>query len=372
MVGVANHGVRSLGGKFVVTFSDRILKLRRKFEENEIDGFFVSQPENRYYLSGFYGSEGYIIGSSDRVVLAVDYRYYEQAKRQCPDYEIFQISGSLNWFNEITSSLNIKHLGFESSNVTWSFYRQLTDVIKANNSPLHLKPVNGIVESLRIIKEPEEISYIKKAIEISDSAIEHIKQYMCPGMTEVQVAWIIEKYMRENGSETIPFEIIVGGGINSALPHALPSDYCIQNGDSVVIDIGARYKRYVSDSTRSFSIGDQDETFKKIYDIVLGAHLTAIVAIKAGMNGEEADGIARSVIREGGYAEFFGHSLGHGVGLATHEAPRLGMRSTDVLKDGMVFTIEPGIYIPGWGGVRIEDTVIMENGQVKSLSRLEK
>jgi Xaa-Pro aminopeptidase len=191
-------------------------------------------------------------------------------------------------------------------------------------------------------------------------------------MTELKAAWEIEKFMRENGSEAIPFELIVGAGPNGALPHVHPSERPIEEGEPVVIDIGARCDNYTSDLTRTIYIGKLDDTFRKVYDIVLGAQLSAMSIIKEGMTGEEADNIARIFIQETGYGEYFGHSLGHGVGLATHELPRLGMRSIDRLVNGMVFTIEPGIYLPGRGGVRIEDTVILEEGKVKSLSHANK
>jgi len=192
------------------------------------------------------------------------------------------------------------------------------------------------------------------------------------GMTENQLAWEIEKYMRENGSQTVPFEIIVAAGPNSALPHAKPSDYVIKPGEPIVIDIGSKYEYYGSDLTRTFVLGDPDDTFRKVYGTVLQAQLTAISKIKAGMTGAEADAVARSIITRAGYGEAFGHSLGHGIGLVTHENPRLGLNSMDLLTNGMVFTIEPGIYVSGWGGVRIEDDVVMEDSRLKVISNAKK
>jgi len=191
-------------------------------------------------------------------------------------------------------------------------------------------------------------------------------------MTEKEAAWEIEKFMREHDSQPVPFDLIVASGSNSALPHAKPSLRPIEAGEPVVIDIGARVGDYASDFTRTICLGKTTDTFKKVYDIVLGAQLAALALIKEGMTGELADNLARTVIKEAGYAEAFGHALGHGVGLAAHEPPRLGPNSTEVLTSGMVFTIEPGIYIPGWGGVRIEDLVVIENGQLKVLSKVPK
>jgi len=228
------------------------------------------------------------------------------------------------------------------------------------------------VESLRAIKEPEEIELITKAVEISDSAVEYIKDVIHVGMNEKELAWEIEKFMRENGSQSLPFDIIVASGPNSALPHAKPSSRAIQPGEPILIDIGARIGGYASDLTRTICLGTPDKAFNKIYDIVLGAQLTAIAMIKENMTGEEADSLARVVIEEAGYNEAFGHGLGHGIGLAPHELPRLGPNSSERLVDGMVFTIEPGIYLSGWGGVRIEDVVIMENGKLRVITKAKK
>jgi Xaa-Pro aminopeptidase len=191
-------------------------------------------------------------------------------------------------------------------------------------------------------------------------------------MSEMEVAWEIEKFLREKGSQPLPFDLIVASGPNAALPHAKPSERIIQTGEPVIVDIGARVNGYTSDMTRTFCLGNPDDTFKKVYDTVLGAQLAALAIIKEDMSGSEADTLARTVIEEAGYKEAFGHGLGHGVGLATHEMPRLGPNSTDKLTSGMVFTVEPGIYLPGWGGVRIEDVAVIDNGKVKSISKARK
>ena len=191
-------------------------------------------------------------------------------------------------------------------------------------------------------------------------------------MTEKELAWEIEKFLRENGSQTLPFDIIVASGPNSALPHAKPSQRQINSGEPVVIDMGARVEGYSSDLSRTICLGAPDDTFKRVYDTVLVAQLAAIAIIKEDMSGAEADSLARTIIEEAGYGEAFGHSLGHGVGLAEHEQPRLGQNSTELLTSGMVFSIEPGIYLPGWGGVRIEDLAVMEKGKIRLLSKARK
>ncbi|MEE8419710.1 MAG: aminopeptidase P family protein [Dehalococcoidales bacterium] len=348
----------------------RLEKLRPLLAEKEIDAILISQPDNRYYLSGFDGSAGYLLITRQEAVLATDFRYIEQVKEQSPDYRIFQITGNLTgWFPGLVSETGIKRLGFESSDVSFAFYRQLSDSLEKAGSQVELKPVEGLVESLRMVKEEDEIEFITRAVEITDRAFEYIEGLICPGMTEKEVAWELEKFQREQGSQTLPFDIIVASGPQAALPHARPSERKIGPGEPVVIDMGAKVAGYTSDFSRTLCPGGPDETFKKVYDIVLGAQLAAISLIKEGMNGEEADSFARTIIEEAGYADAFGHSLGHGVGLVTHEQPRLGPNSTEILASGMVFSIEPGIYIPGWGGVRIEDLVVMDKGEIRVLSR---
>jgi len=352
---------------------NRLQKLRHRFTEKEIDAILISQPENRYYLSGFNGSAGYLLITPQHAILATDFRYIEQAKAQAPDYELFPITGDIkDWFPKLLGELGLGRLGFESGHITVALYRRLTDILEKTPSKLKLVPIGGLVESLRAIKEPEEIELITKAVEISDRAFEYIEDRIHVGMTEREVAWEIEKFMREKGSQPVPFEVIVASGPNSALPHAKPSQHPIGSGEPVVIDIGARYGGYSSDLSRTICPGSPDATFNKIYDTVLGAQLAAMAMIKEGMTGDEIDHLARTVIEEAGYGNAFGHGLGHGIGLAPHELPRLGPNSSDQLTDGMVFTIEPGIYLSDWGGVRIEDVVVMESGKIRVISKARK
>jgi Xaa-Pro aminopeptidase len=352
---------------------NRLIKLRQRLVEKELDGMLVSQPENRYYLSGFNGSAGFLLIASRDAILATDFRYVEQARQQAPGYEVVQITADLaDWFPKLAADLNLKTLGFEAGHITFAIYRQLTETLKKAQAELKLTTTDGLVESLRAIKEPEEIELIGKASEITDGAIEHIHDVMHAGMREDELAWEIERFMREHGSEVLPFDVIVASGQNSALPHAKPSERVIHSGEPVVIDIGARCGGYSSDITRTVWVGAPDDTLRKVYDIVLGAQLTALAIIKEGMTGNEADSLARTVIDQADYGSAFGHGLGHGIGLAAHELPRLGPKSQDLLVDGMVFTVEPGIYLAGWGGVRIEDLVVMEGGKPKVISQARK
>jgi Xaa-Pro aminopeptidase len=347
---------------------NRIQKLRQKMAERGLDALLISQNENRYYLSGFNG-EGYLLVTAQDTVLMTDFRYTEQAEREATDFRVFQITGDLsNWFPAVVANLNGAKLGFEAANVTVYLHSRFADALTGARLKINLVPVEGIVESLRVIKEPAEIELITKTSRLTDRAFEYINNNIHTGMSERDAAWLIEKFMRENGSDGIAFEVIVAGGANGAMAHHRPSDELLMPGAAIVMDFGARYQGYCSDLTRTITIGAHTGEFAKRYEIVLKAQLEALDKIKAGMTGKQADAIARDSLKQAGFGEAFGHGLGHGVGLAIHESPRVGPRSTDVLENGMVFSIEPGIYLTGWGGIRIEDTVIMENGRVKKLT----
>jgi Xaa-Pro aminopeptidase len=347
----------------------RVLNLRCLFDANKVDAVFITQAENRRYLSGFHGTAGYLFITSKKAVLATDFRYTEQAAAEAPDFEILRIGGSMaEWLPGLVSDSGAKKLGFESADVTYSFHRQLQSTLKKKGVTARLVPVSGMVESLRAVKDAGEIDLIFKASSITDDAFEEVAAAIKAGMTEKQLAWALEKSMRERASQELPFDIIVGSGPNAALPHARPSDRVIQDRDPIVIDMGAKVDGYASDLSRTVCTGSPDAKFKKVFNTVLEAQMTAISKIKPGMTGHEADAIARDIIIKAGYGDAFGHSLGHGVGLAEHESPRLGPGSKDILSEGMVFTVEPGIYITGWGGVRIEDTVIFEKGKVKPVT----
>jgi Xaa-Pro aminopeptidase len=352
-----------------MSISTRIQKIRRKMVERGLDALLVSQPENRHYLSGF-GGECYLLITAQGTVLMTDFRYTEQAEREAPECSIFKIASDLStWFPSVVSKLAPATLGFEVANVTVQQHTRFTDALAGANLKIKLVPVEGMIESLRAIKEPEEIDLITKASLITDRACEYVINNLHAGMSERDAAWIIERYMRENDSDGVAFEVIVAGGVNAAMAHHRPSNDLLLPGAPIVMDFGARYLGYCSDLTRTITLGAHTAEFDKRYQIVLKAQLEALDKIKSGMTGEQADAIAREYIARDGFGEAFGHGLGHGVGLFIHESPRVGPRSTDVLQDGMVFSVEPGIYLTGWGGVRIEDTVVMENGRVRKLTQ---
>src|SRR3990170_8880860 len=260
-----------------INITNRLKKLRQNLTEKELDGIFISQAENRYYLSGFNGSAGYLLITPKETVLATDFRYVEQVKVQAPDYRLFQITGPLaDWFPKLIDGLNLKMLGFEGGDVTFSLFKQLSDALNKSQSPLQLIPTDGLVENIRAIKESEEIEFITRAVEITDKAFEYIEGIITAGMTELEVAWELEKFQREQGSQTMPFDTIIASGPEAALPHHKASERKINPGESIVIDMGAKVGGYASDFSRTLCLGKPDATFKKVYDTVLGAQLTAI------------------------------------------------------------------------------------------------
>ena len=352
----------------------RLARLREALEELELDAFLVSSPENRRYLSGFTGSAGYLFISRTDAVLATDFRYIEQAGKQSPEFRVERTGASLSWLPEMASTVSARRVGFEAEVMTVGTHTAfLKAVAEADGDDgLTLVETSDMIDKIRATKYEEELALLTRAIEITDHAMDEIGPAIVPGMTEAQVAWDLEKAMREQGAEAMAFDIIVGAGTNGALPHHRADDTVIQNGQPIVIDMGAAYEGYCADLTRTIFVGEPDDTFKKVYSTVLRAQLAAQEQVRAGMTGEETDAISRDVIVEAGYGDVFGHSLGHGVGLAVHEYPRVGPRAPDVLADGMVFTIEPGIYLPEWGGVRIEDVVVMESGRARVLSKAAK
>jgi Xaa-Pro aminopeptidase len=270
--------------------------------------------------------------------------------------------------------MGVQRLGFEGHDLTVATHTALAKVIEdSNGSGGHeLVPVDGVVEKLRAFKDPEELSLLTRAVEIADQALDRVAPTIAPGVLEKDVAWELEKSMREAGAEAISFDIIVGAGPNGALPHHRAGETVIADGAPVVIDMGATYEGYCSDLTRTVFVGEPDDKFREVYGTVLKAQLEAEERVRPGMTGAETDAISREIISDAGYGDNFGHSLGHGVGLAVHESPGVGPRSEDPLENGMVFTLEPGIYLSGWGGVRIEDMVVLENGRARVLSRAHK
>ncbi|AZR73559.1 Xaa-Pro dipeptidase [Anoxybacter fermentans] len=335
----------------------RVERLKKLFTAKGLDGVLITKAENRRYITGFTGSAGVGIITEDRNILVTDFRYLEQAAEQAPDFEI--VDGTMDIVvkvQEVVNELKIKKLGFESQGMTFFDYQQYINQI---GDIAELVPLDGLVEELRLIKDEEEIEMIKKAAEIADAAFEHIQSFIKPGVTEVEVALELEYFMKKMGSQKNAFDFIIASGPRSSLPHGVASDRVIQSGEFLKMDFGAVYNGYHSDITRTVVVGEPNEKMIEIYNIVKEAQQSVLDQIKAGMTTKEADAIARNIIAEAGYGSNFGHGLGHGIGLEIHEGPRVSFKEEVILKENMVITVEPGIYIPQWGGVRIEDDVVI-------------
>lgn len=366
--------------------SDRLTRLREKMEEVDLQGYLVGAPAedifhtlaaNRRYISGFSGSMGWALVTLEKAFIAVDFRYVEQAGRECEGFTVYQTAGGTEkWFADMagTAGLTGKRIGFDPTEMTVAHFQACKKSIEsmAETDQPRLLSSPPLVSNLRAIKDLEEIAKLQRAVDVGDAAFEYVASRIEPGWTEKQIAWEIEKHARENGAEALSFPTIVAAGPHGAMPHAQPRDVHLKEGDSLVIDMGVIVDGYCSDLTRTIYAGEPDDEFRKIYDIVLTAQLTAEETVRTGMTGEEAHMLAHHVIEEAGYGDKFGHGLGHGVGMLVHEAPRLAKMSKDEMQDGMVATIEPGIYIPGWGGVRIEDMIYFTDGKAHVMSHAPK
>jgi Xaa-Pro aminopeptidase len=349
----------------------RIARVRAALEEQELHALLVTDQHSRRYLSGFTGSAGMLLIGRFEALIAADFRYWDQAQQQASGFDRFKTVGPLaDWFGDFVRPFGGRRIGFEAASLSYDLFRQMRELI-GNLPPgdrSELVPTTGVVEGMRAIKDADEVAALEQAIALGDAALESVSGRIEPGWTEQQVAWEIEQFVRTHGGDGMSFQTIVAGGPWGALPHARARDAVLEEGHGVVIDMGVLLDGYCSDMTRTIFLGEPDAKFKSIYDIVLTAQLTAEEMIEEGMDGETAHRLAHLVIEEAGYGQQFGHGLGHGIGLQVHEAPRVALKSKDVLKEGMVFSVEPGIYLDGWGGVRIEDLVVLENGRCRVLT----
>lgn len=348
----------------------RIERLRALLPELGVDGLLVSQPENRLYLSGFTGSAGTLLISPTHTLIATDFRYYEQVGQQCPQFELVRVKREVDEaLAGMLERAGVSRAGFEDDASFAGVERW-----RGAAPEVEWQPTRQVVAGLRAIKDEAEVAALRRAIALTDEALAAALADARPGMTELELAWRIESYMRTHGAHAVAFELIVVGGPSSALPHARPADVPLPAGEPVIIDIGAEVDGYHGDLTRTVCFGEPNdpERFREIYDIVLRAQVSAEAGIRPGMSAAEADGLARDVIMEAGYGEAFGHGLGHGVGLQIHESPLLSRLSSEIIQPGMLITIEPGIYLPGWGGVRIEDIVLITENGAEVLTRAPK
>ena len=339
-------------------------KIRSVLKEKNLDGILLYKPENRRYTSGFTGSVGYALITETDAKFITDFRYIQQAAAQCEGFEIVEISGTKTVAN-ILNDLHIHQLGIEEDFMTYGQFTKFT----AELEDAHMVPLEGAILKLRSVKMPGEIENIEKAAHIADKAFEHILGFIKPGLTESDIALELEFFMRKKGASKLSFDSIVASGKRSSLPHGVASDKIVELGDMITLDFGCVYKGYCSDMTRTVVLGKADNRQREIYDTVLEAQVTSLEAVRPGITGAELDTIARDIINDSGYGQYFGHGLGHGVGLEVHELPHVNARGNVPMEPGMVITIEPGIYIPDFGGVRIEDLVSVTDSGYKVLSK---
>lgn len=354
----------------------RIERARKLIIEKGIDTLLVLVDANRRYLSGFTPddhqideSSGALLITADRLVLATDGRFDIQARQEAPLYEVvIYREGLAKELPSLTRRLNTDKLGFESARVSYSLYTHFMEKLTESGSAVTLVPTEELIEQLRLIKSADEIDRTARSLSLAEQTFLQVAQTLAPGMTEIEAAWAMEKGLREAGAEALAFPVIVAAGPNSALPHAVPGDRPINEGEPLLFDWGARLHGYCSDISRTLVLGEPDETFIKVHRTVRQAQQLAIQGIKAGASTIEIDALARSHIDQEGFKDKFAHSLGHGTGLVVHEGPRLGPVKELTLQSGMIVTVEPGIYLPGWGGVRIENQVVVEENGARVLN----
>ena len=332
----------------------RVQAFLDKMEEKELDGIIINNLKNVYYLTGFWGSNGTVFISRDRQVLVTDARYIIAAKQEVTGFEIFAERDELATIAKIAKDMGLSRIGFEDE-ISVSYYHRMQAAFEG----LELIPQTQFVEALRMIKDDTEIATIRKACSISDQAFHDALEFIKPGKTEIEIANFLDFRMRELGAAGLSFDTILASGINSSKPHAHPMHKPVELGEAITMDFGCLYEHYVSDMTRTIYLGHVSDEQAVIYNTVLKANQALIDQAKAGLSFRDFDKIPRDIIVEAGYGQYFTHGIGHGIGLDIHEEPYFSQTSTEVIKSGMVLTDEPGIYIEGKYGVRIEDDILI-------------
>ncbi len=345
--------------------AERLNNIRNLVNEEDINALIISSSFNRRYLSGFRGSAGLLLISSEKALLVTDFRYVNQAREQAPHFEV------IRWQDDLYKSIapiveenGWKKLGFEAGQVIYSAFEEMK-----NKLPAEMVPVKETAEKLRLVKDAGEIDVMRKGAGVLDRAFTMIIDRVKPGVTEKDLALELEMFLLKEGAEEKSFRFIVASGQRGALPHGMATEKELQDGELVTMDFGGIFDGYATDMTRTLAIGKISEQQKEIYDIVYKAQQEATAAVKPGVPVNAVDAVARDIIKEAGYGDYFGHGLGHGVGLEVHEEPRLNHLKTTELKPGMIVTIEPGIYLPDKGGVRIEDMVLVTEKGAESLTK---
>jgi Xaa-Pro aminopeptidase len=344
----------------------RLERLRQVMQQQAIPAILITNAFNRQYMTGFTGSSGYVYVTQDRAVFLTDFRYMTQASQETVGYEILehQSSGVAASVKELLRKQGITRLGFEQADVTYGAFLSYQHELAG----IELVPTNQIIEKLRMIKDAGELQIMQEAADLADQTFSHILTKLKPGVSELDIALEIEIFIRKNGGTSTSFDTIVASGERSALPHGRASERILKANEFVKMDFGAYYKGYCSDITRTVVIGKPTDKHKEIYNIVLEAQLHCLEHLQPGMTGSAGDALCRDVIAKYGYGDNFGHGTGHSLGMEIHESPRLSKQDNTILTPGMVVTVEPGIYLPGFGGVRIEDDVVLTDTGIKILT----
>lgn len=338
-----------------MNYSRRIEKVRKLIAIKAIDGVLINSPYNKFYLSELFSSSGYIVITKNKQYILVDFRYFEEVKSKNKQYEVVLLSRENTiekLLNSILAAEGLNRIGFEGKEISYEFYRSL-------QASVNCKLYSMDVSKIRCSKDETEIEMIKKACTIADATFEHICSYIKAGMSEKNVENELVRFMKEQGGQKESFDSIVASGVRGALPHGKASDKIIKQRELITLDFGVRYNNYCSDITRTISLGQCTAELSHVYEIVKAAGEEAMRKAKPNLTMGELDDVARQLITESGYGDYFGHNLGHGLGIQVHEFPAIAPGSTEILREGMVITIEPGIYIPNIGGVRIEDDILI-------------
>ncbi|MEN6461958.1 MAG: Xaa-Pro peptidase family protein [Syntrophomonas sp.] len=342
-------------------------KLRGVMQQKEVDAFLITKPENIRYLSGFTGGmDGRLVVTDNQQYLLTDSRYWEQASIESPQWELVkETTPGIDLLVDLVSKY--KKLALESQHMTIESFRQLEARFE---NQLYL--LSDIIEGLRTVKDETELNLLRRAAEISDEVFEDICQYIKVGLTERQIANRVVYLLKQKGCQKESFDTIAVSGPNAALPHGQPGDRILIDGDMLTLDFGGFYQGYAGDMTRTVIIGNGSQYLKDNYMRLLEAQQLGVSNVRSGMAGQEVDKLVRECLQKHSLDIYFAHSTGHGVGLEIHENPRLSRSSKSILEENMVVTVEPGIYIPGWGGIRIEDTVIVKNGGCEVITHSDK
>ncbi|WP_291163590.1 M24 family metallopeptidase [Gemmatimonas sp. UBA7669] len=362
---------RSALGGAIDRRPERLAALREALGRADLDGLLVSSLPNVRYLTGFTGSNALLLVTPLELMLFTDFRYAAQVEDEVGAHATVQIEANSLWaglWARLAATTGVERIGFESAHLLHRDFSRLLE----QGARWQWRPVVDCVEQLRECKDEGEVACIERAVAIAETALVRTFEQLRPGLTELAVAGLLEHQLRDAGSEGFPFETIVASGPRSALPHARASERVLAPGDFVLIDFGAIFAGYCADITRTVVLGPASARQREIHDIVREANVRASGAIRAEMQGMAADALAREYIDARGYGDAFGHSLGHGIGLEVHEGPRLSRSAEAPLAAGMVVTVEPGIYLPGWGGVRIEDDVLITADGARVLTRLDR